>query len=276
MYSRRNRLTSVTVTLSGNRFKSKIHLINHPSKNGCREDFGGGRGSNGDATAACGHTVNVPPDTIMAPMKDARTLQQAADVGPTLAACSAPWVTADLLVESLAASFRRLPLRLPGNHGKDQAIRWALVARGRFNEATVHAVSRIAADVGASVVVQDRNCPPIRSLPRPLPVANESVARENTQLHVRATPPRTPTKRSAALLALLCCTLQATSRALTPVRISPRCSQAMFKVTQEGCSAQFTSRFEVYHRRSYSNLMIFCVSLRDRELRDQTDAKQKN
>lgn len=51
------------------------YLINHPSKKGSRDDFGAGRGSNGEAPTASGHTHDVKPLAITAPINEASVLE---------------------------------------------------------------------------------------------------------------------------------------------------------------------------------------------------------
>lgn len=95
--------------------------MNQPSKKGFREDFGGGRGSNGDAATTCGDKLTVPPPNKTAPIMDARALLNPRARSDVLLAdaCAAGTAFAPPLV-SPAASFR-LPLRRCASHGNDHA-----------------------------------------------------------------------------------------------------------------------------------------------------------
>lgn len=106
---------------------SQPHLMNQPSKKGCREDFGGGRGSNGDAPTTCGDTTSVPPPSKKAPMMDTTPrpfIVPLPAAGNTLlaAAFARGAAAAVLLLPGSAAAAFRLPLRRRARHGNDQAV----------------------------------------------------------------------------------------------------------------------------------------------------------
>lgn len=102
---------------------SQSHLMNQPSKKGCREDFGGGRGSNGDASTTCGDRVSVPPPSKKAPMIDTtpRLFCPLLVAGHILFAAAFACGIAAVLLPFSTAAFR-LPLRRRARHGNDQAV----------------------------------------------------------------------------------------------------------------------------------------------------------
>ena len=104
------------------------HLMNQPSKKGCREDFGGGRGSKGDAPTTCGDALSVPPPSKKAPMMDTtpRLFSPAfVAAGNTLLAAAFACGAAVVLLPGSPAAFR-LPLRRRARQGDDQAaVRFA-------------------------------------------------------------------------------------------------------------------------------------------------------
>lgn len=99
--------------------------MNQPSKKGCREDFGGGRGSNGDAPTTCGDTLSVPPPSKKAPMMDTtprlfELVPAAFAAGNTLLAAAFARGSVAVFLPGSTAAFR-LPLRRRARQGNDQA-----------------------------------------------------------------------------------------------------------------------------------------------------------